>query len=46
MKWESLNLGPKFPYLGIFRLACDKEDIVTFEASSYFSKVLFKIKNP
>ena len=24
MKLESLNLGPKFPYLGIFKLAFEK----------------------
>ena len=32
MKQESLNLRPKFPYLGIFRLTFEKKKtIVTFE---------------
>ena len=38
MKKEFLNLGPKLPYLGIFRLTFAKENIVTFEATSNCSK--------
>ena len=36
--WKSFNLRIKLPYLSIFRLKFEKEAIVTFEATSDFSK--------
>ena len=56
MEKESLNVGPKLPYLDIFRLTWkktkknkkQKKTNIAFKAISKFSirKVLCKIKNP
>ena len=47
MKKESLNLGQKLLYLGIDRLKFEKKAVVTFKATSHFSKykVSMRIKN-
>ena len=42
MKQESLYLGTKLSYLGIFRLTFEQKNIVIIEATSNFSK---RIKN-
>ena len=48
MNYKSLNLGPKFSYLGIFMLTFERKTIDKFEVTSNFSKrkVSYKIKNP
>ena len=45
IKNESLNLGPKLPYLDIFKLTFQKKKVI-FKATSIFlqHKVLSKIK--
>ena len=46
MKHESLNLGPKLPYLDIFKVALEKNMLSHLKQNRIFHKVLCKIENP
>ena len=45
MKYESLNLGPKLPHLGIFKLTFEKKTVAIFERTSNFSKTQSFVQN-
>ena len=44
MKYESLNLGPKLPHLGIFKLTFEKKLLSYLKQLPIFQKAKFRAK--